>query len=671
MQFYKLEGFNKDDSWAQENENLRISREKARNLMLKSKAFNEKRKNKSFFYIVSALENTVTAGIISVKNIDLSKQIKLFLKALGLDLKDFCVEEITFNTTRTLLQTASRNNYIEDDDEILEQFDLDKLTGRFSRIIAYGENLIKSSNKKEIYKKSEKYLMANTLLPELDRIYAGKTASTATGHPVHYMVQTDDIDTRREICRLLLQALYANGRLKNKRYCFVDFRPGEEFPLTIYNQLYKSNIGGAIIVRYLANDDTEDDFANCGREIIESICETMKEYHNQVLTIFCLPHECTKSKDIFYENLGTTSFIELQEDLVTVERAESFLKMLAKEQHIRTDKNLFCNLNSEKKYLAPELRELFDSWYNQKLKTRIYPQYKEIVTVKHEVAVSAPKGSSYDELKEMIGLFEAKKVIDQALDYYKAQKLFSDKGMKSHHPAMHMVFTGAPGTAKTSVARLFAKIMKENRILSKGRLIEVGRGDLVGKYVGWTAPLIQKKFKEAEGSVLFIDEAYSLVDDREGSFGDEAINTIVQEMENHRENTIVIFAGYTDKMESFLQKNPGLRSRIAFHVPFENYSVEELCNIAKLIANKKGFSLEKQVQHRLTEIFEIAQKQDDFGNGRYVRNVIEKAEMAQASRLLAKGYEHITVQDIHTLCDTDFELPELKTEHKKCIGFSA
>ena len=149
--------------------------------------------------------------------------------------------------------------------------------------------------------------------------------------------------------------------------------------------------------------------------------------------------------------------------------------MLAKEQHIRTDKNLFCNLDPEKKYLAPELRELFDSWYNQKLKTSIYPQYKEIVTAKHEAAVSAPKGSSYDELKEMIGLFEAKKVIDQALDYYKAQKLFSEKGMRPHHPAMHMVFTGAPGTAKTSVARLFARIMKENRILSKGKLIEVGR----------------------------------------------------------------------------------------------------------------------------------------------------------------------------------------------------
>ena len=167
----------------------------------------------------------------------------------------------------------------------------------------------------------------------------------------------------------------------------------------------------------------------------------------------------------------------------------------------------------------------------------------------------------------MIGLTKAKAVIAQALDYYKAQKLFREKGISLERPAMHMVFTGNPGTAKTTVARLFAQIMKENGLLPVGDLIEVGRADLVGKYVGWTAPTVKAKFAAAKGSVLFIDEAYSLVDDKDGLFGDEAINTIVQEMENHRDDIVVIFAGYPDKMEQFLQKNPGLRSRIAFHMP--------------------------------------------------------------------------------------------------------
>ena len=271
----------------------------------------------------------------------------------------------------------------------------------------------------------------------------------------------------------------------------------------------------------------------------------------------------------------------------------------------------------------------------------------------------------------MIGLTEAKKVINQALNYYKAQKLFAEKGMKADKPAMHMVFTGNPGTAKTSVARLFARIMKDNDLLSKGNLIEVGRGDLVGKFVGWTAPAIQKKFREAQGSVLFIDEAYSLVDDRSGSFGDEAINTIVQEMENHRDDVVVIFAGYPDEMERFLQKNPGLRSRIAFHVPFADYDTTELCDIASLIANKKGLSLSDDAQKKLISVFENAKAENDFGNGRYVRNVIEKAKMAQATRLLAMDFESISDNDVVTICADDIEMPEIKKPTAKRIGFCA
>ena len=263
-------------------------------------------------------------------------------------------------------------------------------------------------------------------------------------------------------------------------------------------------------------------------------------------------------------------------------------------------------------------------------------------------------------------------MINRALNYYKAQKLFADKGMTVDHPAMHMVFTGNPGTAKTTVARLFARILKDNNLLSKGKLIEVGRGDLVGKYVGWTAPTIQKKFREAQGSVLFIDEAYSLVDDRDGSYGDEAINTIVQEMENHRDDMVVIFAGYPDKMEGFLQKNPGLRSRIAYHVPFADYGTEELCDIANLIAKKKGLKLTEEACGKLSGIFEAARTEPDFGNGRFVRNVLEQAKMAQATRLLAMDFESLSRNDIATICAEDIEAPKVSAKPvKRNIGFCA
>lgn len=670
MQFYKFGGFITNEKWSKENDNRRIMREKVRKIAMKSEAFNIKLQKKGFFYVEDASQDTVSIGILCKDITNLDNQLNNYLETIGLELKDTCLEEVTFNTAHNMLHRSSRNEYIYDCDDILEQYELDKLNGHFGRGIDYSENIIKPLTKKTIYAEAERFLARDTFIPELDRIYAGNPKSKACGHPVHYIIQTDDRDTRKGMYRTLLGALSANGRLRSKRYTLLNFRPGDNFSMTVYDCLYKSCMGGAVIVRYLANDDTEDDHATCGRETIENLCEIMKKYRNQVLTIFCLPRECTKTKDIFFENLGNTSFVELKEEFISGERAVYFLRMLAKDNSIRTDKRLFAKLEEDKGYLAPDLHELFDEWYNNKLKTFIFPQYKEIDTAKHEVVKATPKGSAYDELMEMIGLEEAKKVINQALNYYKAQKLFVDKGMKTDRLVMHMVFTGNPGTAKTTVARLFARIMKDNDLLSKGNIIEVGRGDLVGKFVGWTAPTIQKKFREAQGGVLFIDEAYSLVDDRNGSFGDEAINTIVQEMENHRDEVVVIFAGYPDKMEGFLQKNPGLRSRIAFHVPFSDYNTEALCSIADLIAKQKGLVLTEEANKRLESIFEDARTESDFGNGRYVRNIIEKAKMAQTTRLLTMDFDSIGKEDIVTICAEDIETPvKAKTTQKSKIGF--
>jgi AAA+ superfamily predicted ATPase len=194
--------------------------------------------------------------------------------------------------------------------------------------------------------------------------------------------------------------------------------------------------------------------------------------------------------------------------------------------------------------------------------------------------------------------------------------------------------------------------------------------DLVGKYVGWTAQTVRKKFKMAKGSVLFIDEAYSLVDGKDGMFGDEAINTIVAEMENMREDIIVIFAGYPDRMEAFLQKNPGLRSRIAFHIPFTDYRVEELLDILELMAKNKNLILDRKIKDRLLPLINTSLREKDFGNGRFVRNLLEKASMNQASRLLSFDIDSISEEDISTISVEDFEMPS-KAQHstKSKIGF--
>lgn len=672
MQFYRAEGFTTDKNWEEIYNDRRRMRESVRRIARNSTAFNDKLQRKSYFYVVDASEDSVVIGALYGGGLDIGQQFAAFLSAVELELKDLSIEEVTFNKACSMLRMADGNDYIADDDDILELFDLDKIRGRFGRYKDFDEYLIEEVSQKSAFEAADRLLAKDSIVPELHRIYAGKhSAAAASGHPVHYMIQTDDGDTRKEMYQLLLQTLFANKRLSSKRYCMVEFSPGESFSKMVYDYLYKSNIGGAVIVRYLADDDSENDQATCGRETIEDLCEIMKKYRNRVLTIFCLPRECTNAKDIFYENLGNVSFVELKEEFVSGERAGSYLKMLARDNQIEADQNLFSKLEEDKGYLAPDLHDLFDEWFNNKLKTGIYPQYKEITTAKREVAKAVPKGSAYDELMEMTGLSEAKSVINQALNYYKAQKLFADKGMTVDHPAMHMVFTGNPGTAKTTVARLFARIMKDNNLLSKGKLIEVGRGDLVGKYVGWTAPTIQKKFREAQGSVLFIDEAYSLVDDRDGSYGDEAINTIVQEMENHRDDVVVIFAGYPDKMEGFLQKNPGLRSRIAFHVPFADYRTEELCDIANLIAKKKGLKLTEEACGKLSSIFEAARTEPDFGNGRFVRNVLEQAKMAQATRLLAMDFECLSRNDIVTICAEDIETPTISAKPmKRQIGFA-
>ncbi|HAZ91569.1 MAG TPA: hypothetical protein DCX21_06305 [Eubacterium sp.] len=220
--------------------------------------------------------------------------------------------------------------------------------------------------------------------------------------------------------------------------------------------------------------------------------------------------------------------------------------------------------------------------------------------------------------------------------------------------------------------RACLKILKENGVLSRGHLVEVGRKDLVGQYVGWTAPLVRRRFKEAIGGVLFIDEAYSLVDGRDKSFGDEAINTIVQEMENHRDELIVIFAGYPNEMEEFLESNPGLRSRIAHYVHFDDYSKEELCAIAEHIARGMKLVLDDGAKARIADVMEEARTHKDFGNGRFVRNVIEKAWQAQKARLIHGDIENIGREEARVITAADVVVEKDmwgKKEEKRGIGF--
>ena len=307
MQFYKFEGISTAERRPGENDSRRIMCEKARRISTKTNTFNLLRLSEAYLFVNDASGDMVTIGIIVKKCSNLNNLISEYLRAIGTELMETCLEEVTFSTLRNMLGYACRNDYIRDDDEVLEQFDLDKLERGYGRGVAYEEKILNDCNKKTVYEEAGRFLAKDTLIPELNRIYAGRGKQNVIGHPVHYMIETDDHETRKGMCRVLLQALHAKKRLHSKRYCFLNFRPGESFSSVVYNCLYNSAIGGAVIVRYMDNDDTEDEYEGCGRETIESICEVMKKYRNQVLTVFCLPRECTSSKDIFYENLGNTT----------------------------------------------------------------------------------------------------------------------------------------------------------------------------------------------------------------------------------------------------------------------------------------------------------------------------------------------------------------------------
>lgn len=673
MLFYKVTAILDDEKWIEQNNDRRINQEYTRQIALKSEEYNQKNGFSNYCFIANIEHHEITCGVIDSAFGDIIKIAHAFLKAIQIKNKDLQAEEITLSSLSNLLRSADRNSYIEDDDEVLKQFSLNIIAHRSFGGIEYGETLLDLFSKKSsLYATSEKLLAEETLKPELDRIYSGKSKSKAFGHPVHYFLETSDKETRKRLYRTLLQALYDCKRLKSRRYCFVDFKPGKEFSKAVYDMLYNSCMGGAVVVRYLSEDDSDDkQYANSERETIAALCETMLSYRNQVLTVFCLQRACEKVKTMFLENLGSIGMVEVKEDLADVDKASAYLKFLCKEQHIRPDQKLFACLEAEKMYLPDELRAAFEEWFNIKMRTAIFPQYREIAVCRKAVVKNISHGNAYDDLKKMIGLENAKEVIGKALNYYKLQRLYKDKGIKQERPAMHMVFTGNPGTAKTTVARLFARIMKENGLLSKGQLVEVGRSDLVGKYVGWTAHIVKDKFKAAMGGVLFIDEAYSLVEERGGLYGDEAINTIVQEMENRREDLVVIFAGYPKEMEEFLNKNPGLRSRIAFHVPFADYTAEELCLIAKHIGKSKGITLTDDAITKLLSLFETVRQSDDFGNGRYVRNVIELSKMNQASRLIAMNPDHVTEKTLMTIEESDIQIPAFKGEAKKrMIGFA-
>ena len=271
-----------------------------------------------------------------------------------------------------------------------------------------------------------------------------------------------------------------------------------------------------------------------------------------------------------------------------------------------------------------------------------------------ELPPARPLEELLEELDELIGLDAVKTEIKLVTNLLQVQKLRAAKGLKISDASRHLVFTGNPGTGKTTVARLIAQIYRTLEVVPKGHLVETDRSGLVAGFVGQTAKNVVSVFDSARGGVLLIDEAYSLVRGGEKDFGREAIDAIVKLVEDRREDTVVIMAGYPDEMVELMGSNPGLRSRFPQTIHFPDYTTDELVRIAGLIAESNEYHFDDAGEERLAELLDAVPRDRGFGNGRLARNVFEAAVAKHASRVVAM--EEPSAELLQTLVPED--LPE-------------
>lgn len=294
----------------------------------------------------------------------------------------------------------------------------------------------------------------------------------------------------------------------------------------------------------------------------------------------------------------------------------------------------------------------------------------EGINLRNESSIQDEKNAE-KKLSELIGLEEVKIVLNQQLAYNRISALRQAHGYSNEILNRHLVFSGNPGTGKTIVARLFSEILYNNNIIQENKLVEVGRTDLVGEYVGQTAPKVRKAFDDARGGVLFIDEAYSLIPSSERDFGHEAISALIQEMENRRDEVLVIFAGYEELMARFIETNPGLSSRISREIKFLDYTIDQLIAILELMINKRHYQLTDDCKAVLHQHFSEVINYKNFGNARYVRKLVDEIVFSQAQRVIEGDkiqLEDDTFLNQITLTDINRAIVAIEAKSSKSIS---
>lgn len=346
----------------------------------------------------------------------------------------------------------------------------------------------------------------------------------------------------------------------------------------------------------------------------------------------------------------------LIENTIKVSNYSTFVDCITEEPFWKV-KNELVNIVLECKTRG--ITKINDTIMKEELNKNYYKERKEKQT----------KGNSIQKLNKMIGMKAVKEQIEEILNYIKINQ------KRNNMPSLHMCFTGNPGTGKTTVARIVGEIFSEMQVLSNEEIfVEAQRADLIGKFVGQTAPLTESIVKKAEGGVLFIDEAYSIasyIQDEAGrDYGAECISTLIKEMEDKRDHLCVILAGYTKEMEHMLKNNPGFESRIQFKIEFPDYTEEELYEIFKVMARQENYKLTSNLKELLRKFFKEEKQKENFANARCVRNLFEKIKFAQADRVSKNAQVDI---NLIKKCDVEKAIKkcQAKEETRILIGFGS
>ena len=586
-------------------------------------------------------------------------------------------KEITFKEASELLEMALDKDYYRGSRR--DAYKMDVYDSR--RYVLTEECLEKGSySYQKICEMSDEIMGSDSLREELDRIYAEGNMKKFYGCPVHYRIQTKNLENAKMLIRVLVKALHSNNRLLSSRICMLDFEKGNEnyYGENLCKELdnlgYHSE-GGCVVISSLETNESGQ-YATENETIAIMLRKFLRKYADTV-QIFVIEDETNPgfSKILYKELAGKVDFVKISEGVGDITQAQKYMDNLANASKYQSlfDKNAYKYLPDRKYFSASMVAKAFLNWSEDVLKKSVYPSYSK-VCIHKAIKKTKRKNNAYEELMNMVGLNEIKQVTQQIISTYKLSKYKNSYGINSSECCRHMVFMGNPGCAKTTVARLLCDILRKEEVLKTGKFVECGRADLVGRYVGWTAKEVKAKFRAAKGGILFIDEAYSLVDST-NSFGTEAINTIVQEMENSRDDVIVIFAGYPEPMEKFIAQNEGMKSRIAFTLNFPDYTPEELMKIMDLMLTKKGLEVDLPARSECQKIFQQAVLAENYGNGRFVRNLLEQATLKQASRLLPPGSKNKpTKSEVKLLKKEDFSVnlsQMLKDEPKREIGFAS